>query len=64
MLIRLIKLTWVNKKQEPYKRAQHPLSPNPSVMLFVFQDGISATYYYIGLDGDSILQIQLSNKPR
>lgn len=32
-------------------------------MLFVFQDGISATYYYIGLDGDSILQIQLSNKP-
>lgn len=23
-LIQLVKLTWVNKKQEPYKRAQHP----------------------------------------
>lgn len=28
-LIQMVKLTWVNKKQEPYKRAQQPPPPKP-----------------------------------
>lgn len=28
-LIQLVKLTWVSKKQEPYKKAQHPPPPTP-----------------------------------